>query len=92
MILIFCGDSWTRTNDPIDVNDVLSLCRQNIKPFWRAAGSFDFKGLATSRGTHFFAARVRIWLNILDCPTSLFTSRRCERVAFVDVNSEVVSM
>ena len=22
-ILINCGDSWTRTNDPIDVNDVL---------------------------------------------------------------------
>ena len=20
---LFCGDSWTRTNDPIDVNDVL---------------------------------------------------------------------
>ena len=20
-----CGDSWTRTNDPIDVNDVLSV-------------------------------------------------------------------
>ena len=20
---VFCGDSWTRTNDPIDVNDVL---------------------------------------------------------------------
>ena len=23
---VCCGDSWTRTNDPIDVNDVLSLC------------------------------------------------------------------
>ena len=21
--IFFCGDSWTRTNDPIDVNDVL---------------------------------------------------------------------
>ena len=24
--LLSGGDSWTRTNDPIDVNDVLSLC------------------------------------------------------------------
>ena len=24
------GDSWTRTNDPIDVNDVLSLCSMAI--------------------------------------------------------------
>ena len=23
---VYGGDSWTRTNDPIDVNDVLSLC------------------------------------------------------------------
>ena len=56
------------------------------------ARPFDFKRLAGFSGTDFFAARVRIWLNVLGCPTSLFTSRRCEQVAFVDVNGKAVLM
>ena len=40
------GRNRTRTCDPIDVNDVLSGCGWNIKPFWKPATPFDFKGLA----------------------------------------------
>ena len=61
------GDSWTRTNDPIDVNDVLSGCGWNIKPFWKPPDPLISKGWRLSEGTHFFVEKVRKRYDILGC-------------------------
>ena len=55
-----CGLYWTRTSDPIDVNDVLCQQRQYIQLF-TAAEPFDYWAFWRSRGS-LPAVYLSVWL------------------------------
>ena len=90
------GDSWTRTNDPIDVNDVLSRSGQNIKPFSKPPDPLISKGWRLLGVRRFSSKRYAIRLNV-QCAQLIvhlwwmWTSchRWCWRVASRDVNEKV---
>ena len=57
--IFFCGDSWTRTNDPIDVNDVLCRCGSLYRPKLTRTKAVDPLKYCVSEDTAFVLYGVR---------------------------------